>query len=55
MNISITKLEISATFATVYEGFHSMPVALTALNDELFRFEQETDRIYEVFGPKAGQ
>ena len=55
MNIRITKLELSATFATAYEGFHSMPVALTALNDELFRFEQETDRIYEDFGPKAGQ
>ncbi len=55
MNIRITKLELSATFASVYAGFHSMPVALTALNDELLRFEQETDRIYEVFGPKAGQ
>ncbi len=55
MNIRITKLELSATFASVYEGFHSMPVALTALNDELLRFEQETDRIYEVFGPKAEQ
>ena len=55
MNIRITKLELSATFASVYEGFHSMPVALTALNDELFLFEQETDRIYEVFGPKANQ
>ena len=55
VNIRITKLELSATFASVYEGFHSMPVALTALNDELARFEQETDRIYDVFGPKAGQ
>ena len=26
MNIRITKLELSATFASVYEGFHSMPV-----------------------------
>lgn len=55
MNIRITKLELSATFASIYEGFHSMPIALTALNDELLRFEQETDRIYEVFGPKAWQ
>ena len=52
MNIRITKLELSATFASVYEGFHRMPVALTALNDELATFEQETERIYEVFGPK---
>ena len=55
MNIRITKLELSATFASVYEGFHRMPVALTALNDELATFERETERIYEVFGPKAGQ
>ena len=55
MNIRITKLELSATFASVYEGFHRMPVALTALHDELAVFEQETDRIYEVFGPKADQ
>ncbi len=55
MNIRITKLELSATFASVYEGFHRMPVALTALNDELATFERETDRIYEVFGPRANQ
>ena len=55
MNIRITKLELSATFASVYEGFHRMPVALTTLNDELISFERETERIYEVFGPKAGQ
>ena len=55
MNIRITKLELSATFASVYEGFHRMPVALTALHDELATFERETDRIYEVFGPKADQ
>ena len=55
MNIRITKLELSASFASVYEGFHRMPVALTALNDELATFERETERIYEVFGPKAGQ
>ena len=55
MNIRITKLELSATFASVYEGFHSLPVALTTLNDELARFEQETGRIYDVFGPKAQQ
>ena len=55
MNIRITKLELSATFASVYEGFHEMPLALTTLNGELARFEQETERIYQVFGPKADQ
>ncbi len=55
MNIQITKLELSATFASVYEGFNRMPLALTALNDELDIFERETERIYQTFGPKAGQ
>ncbi len=55
MNIRITKLELSATFASVYEGFHEMPLALTTLNGELARFKQETERIYQVFGPKAAQ
>ncbi len=55
MNIRITKLELSATFASVYEGFHRMPLALTMLNGELALFEQETERIYQVFGPKAQQ
>ena len=55
MNIRITKLELSATFASVYEGFHEMPSALTTLNGELARFDQETERIYQVFGPKAAQ
>ena len=55
MNIRITKLELSATFAAVYEGFHEMPSALTTLNSELARFDQETERIYQVFGPKAEQ
>ena len=53
MNIRITKLELSATFASVYEGLSEMPLALTTLNTELVRFEQETERIYQVFGPKA--
>ena len=55
MNIQITKLELSATFASVYEGFNRLPLALTSLNDELDIFERETERIYKTFGPKAGQ
>ena len=55
MNILITKLELSPTFASVYEGFHEMPSALITLNGELARFDQATERIYQVFGPKAGQ
>ena len=55
MNIRITKLELSATFASVYQGSYKMPLALTALHDDLARFELETERIYQVFGPKANQ
>ena len=53
MNLEITKLELSATFAAVYEGFLRMPIAITLLNRELARFETETDRIYATFGPQA--
>ena len=55
MNVEITKLELSATFAAVYEGFMRMPIAITLLNEELHRFEIETDRIYANFGPQANQ
>ena len=53
MNISITKLELSATFSSVYEGFLRMPIAITMLNEELGRFQEESERIYQTFGPKA--
>ena len=53
MNISITKLELSATFSSVYEGFHKMPVAIMMLNNELDRFQEESEKIYQTFGPKA--
>ena len=53
MNLIITKLELSATFASVYEGFMKMPIAITMLNNELERFQEESERIYETFGPKA--
>lgn len=53
MNISITKLELSATFSAVYEGFLRMPIAITMLNGELGRFQEESDKIYQTFGPKA--
>lgn len=53
MNLEITKLELSATFAAVYEGFMRMPIAISLLNRELARFEIETDRIYATFGPQA--
>ena len=52
MNIRITKLELSATFAAVYEGFMRMPIAVSLLNEELTRFELETERIHSTFGPK---
>ena len=53
MNLIITKLELSATFASVYEGFMKMPIAVTMLNNELERFQEESQRIYDTFGSKA--
>ena len=54
MNIAITKLELSATFASVYEGFHQMPLAITLLNGELEKFREESELIYKTFGPQDG-
>ena len=51
MNIQITKLELSAAFSAIYEGFMKMPIHITILNQDLQRFEQETERIYATFGP----
>ena len=53
MNVSITKLELSATFSAVYDGFLQMPFAITLLNDELSRFHDESEIIYQTFGPQA--
>ena len=54
MNIAITKLELSATFASVYEGFHQIPLAITLLNGELEKFREESELIYQTFGPQDG-
>ena len=53
MNVSITKLELSAQFAAVYEGFVEMPFAITLLNQELERFELESELIYKTLSPQA--
>ena len=53
MNIAITKLELSATFSSVYEGFMKMPLAIMLLNEELSQFEERTEEIYNTFGPPA--
>ena len=54
MNIAITKLELSATFDAVYQSFTAgIPIAMTLLNEELARFEEQSEEIYRTFGPGA--
>ena len=53
MNVAIIKLELSATFTAVYDGFLQMPFAISLLNDELNRFHDESELIYQTFGPQA--
>ena len=53
MDINITKLELSATFSSVYEGFLRMPIAISMLNNELGRFQDESEKIYRTFGPRS--
>ena len=55
MNIAITKLELSATFDAVYQSFTAgIPIAMTLLNEELARFEEQSEEIYRTFGPDSG-
>ena len=53
MNILITKLELSAAFASVYEGFMEIPLSMRLLNQELDTFEEKSELIYQTFGPEA--
>ena len=52
MNIIITKSELSATFASVRQTFYEIPPAIALLNQELTRFQEESEQIYKTFGSK---
>ena len=50
MNIIITKQNLSAHFAALYEDFQTIPPAITLLHKELDRFREESERIQQTFG-----
>ena len=50
MNIIITKQNLSAHFAALYEDFQAIPPAITLLHKELARFREESNRIQQTFG-----
>lgn len=50
MNIVITKQNLSAHFAALYEDFQTIPPAITMLHNELARFREESERIQQTFG-----
>ena len=53
LNVMITKLELSANFAALYQDFRELPPSLLALHAEIDRFKDETQRINNTFGAGA--
>lgn len=51
MNVIITKQRLSAQFTALYNDFLTMPPEITLLHQELERFQIESDRIQQQFGP----
>ena len=53
LNVVITKLELSANFAALYQDFRELPPSLLNLHTEIDKFQEETVRIQNTFGPGA--
>lgn len=53
LNIVITKLELSANFAALYQDFRELPPSLLTLHAEIDKFRDETRRINQTFGAGA--
>ena len=53
MNIIITKLELSANFAALYQDFQELPASMLSLHSEIGHFQQESRRISQTFGHSA--
>lgn len=51
MNVIITKQRLSAQFTALYNDFLTVPPEITLLHQELHRFQLESDRIQQQFGP----
>ena len=53
LNIMITKLELSANFAALYQDFRELPPSMLTLHAEIDKFREETHRINNTFGAGA--
>ena len=49
LNLEITKQTLSADFATLYQEFHSIPLAITNLHGELDLFRQRSEQLEQRF------
>ena len=53
LNVVITKLELSANFAALYQDFQELPTSLLTLHAEIDRFREESEVINQTFGAGA--
>ena len=48
-------MELTAALDAVYQSVTAgIPIAMTLLNKELARFEEQSEETYRTFGPEAG-
>ena len=50
MNIVIDKLNLSANFSVLYDGFESLTLSISQLHEDLDRFREKSDHIARTFG-----
>ena len=53
LNVLITKLELSANFAALYQDFQELPTSLLTLHAEIDKFREESEMINQTFGAGA--
>ena len=53
LNVIITKLELSANFAALYQDFQELPTSLLTLHAEIDKFRAESEMINQTFGAGA--
>ena len=50
MNVVVEKLNLSANFSVVYDGFESLTLSISQLHEDLDRFREKSDHIARTFG-----
>ena len=53
LDVVITKLELSANFAALYQDFQELPTSLLTLHAEIDKFREESQMINQTFGAGA--